>query len=53
MLKELKIADIQVGPRHRKDRGDLAALAGSIRQGTNTPTATSRPTEVVLLRMAT
>ena len=32
MLKELKIADIKVGSRHRKDMGDLASLADSIRQ---------------------
>lgn len=32
MLKELLIADITVGDRHRKDMGDLTALADSIRQ---------------------
>ena len=32
MLKELKIADIKVGNRHRKDMGDLVDLAESIRQ---------------------
>lgn len=32
MLKELKIADIKVGNRHRKDLGDLTSLADSIRQ---------------------
>lgn len=32
MLKELKIADIKVGHRHRKDMGDLKSLADSIRQ---------------------
>lgn len=32
MLKELKIADIKVGHRHRKDMGDLTSLANSIRQ---------------------
>ena len=32
MLKELKIADIKVGNRHRKDMGDLVYLAESIRQ---------------------
>src|SRR6516225_758949 len=32
MLKELKIADITVGSRHRKDMGDLTGLAESIRQ---------------------
>src|SRR4051812_44186240 len=32
ILKELKIADIKVGSRHRKDMGDLTSLAGSIRQ---------------------
>ena len=32
MLKELKIADIQVGQRHRRDMGDLTTLAHSIRQ---------------------
>lgn len=30
MLKELKIADIKVGNRHRKDMGDLTSLAQSI-----------------------
>ena len=32
MLKELKITDIKVGHRHRKDMGDLKSLADSIRQ---------------------
>jgi ParB family chromosome partitioning protein len=32
MLKELKIADIKVGNRHRKDMGDLSTLAQSIRK---------------------
>ena len=32
MLKELKISDIKVGKRHRKDMGDLKSLANSIRQ---------------------
>jgi DNA modification methylase len=32
MLKELKITDIKVGHRHRKDMGDLTSLADSIRQ---------------------
>jgi DNA modification methylase len=32
MLKELKIADIKVGNRHRKDMGSLTSLADSIRQ---------------------
>jgi ParB-like chromosome segregation protein Spo0J len=32
MLKELKIADIKVGNRHRKDMGDLTSLADSIRE---------------------
>ena len=32
MLKELKIADITVGSRHRKDMGSLTSLADSIRQ---------------------
>ena len=32
MLKEIKIADISVGSRHRKDMGDLTTLAESIRQ---------------------
>jgi ParB-like chromosome segregation protein Spo0J len=31
-LKELKITDIKVGQRHRRDMGDLTALADSIRQ---------------------
>lgn len=29
MLREVKIADIKIGKRHRKDMGDLAALAES------------------------
>ena len=32
MLKEIKIADIVVGQRHRRDMGDLTTLADSIRQ---------------------
>jgi ParB family chromosome partitioning protein len=32
MLKEIKIADIKVGSRHRRDMGDLTTLADSIRQ---------------------
>ena len=32
MLKELKIGDIKVGHRHRKDMGDLESLAESIRR---------------------
>jgi DNA methylase/ParB-like nuclease domain len=32
MLKELKINDIKIGDRHRRDMGDLAALADSIHQ---------------------
>ena len=32
MLKELKIADIKVGSRHRKDMGSLTSLADSIRE---------------------
>lgn len=32
MLKELKITDIKVGTRHRKDMGDLSTLAESIQQ---------------------
>jgi DNA modification methylase len=32
MLKEIKIADIVVGQRHRRDMGDLSSLADSIRQ---------------------
>ena len=32
MLKELKITDIKVGSRHRRDMGDLTTLADSIRQ---------------------
>ncbi len=31
-LKEIKIGDISVGSRHRKDMGDLTTLAESIRQ---------------------
>ena len=32
MLKDIKIADIKVGSRHRKEMGDLTSLAESIRQ---------------------
>ena len=32
MLKEIKIADIKVGSRHRKDMGSLTSLADSIRK---------------------
>jgi ParB-like chromosome segregation protein Spo0J len=32
MLKEIKIASIKIGFRHRRDMGDLTALADSIRQ---------------------
>src|SRR5262249_1758169 len=32
MLKEIKIASIKVGNRHRKDMGDLTTLAESILQ---------------------
>jgi hypothetical protein len=32
MLKEIKIADIMVGQRHRRDMGNLTTLAESIRQ---------------------
>jgi ParB-like nuclease domain len=32
ILKEIKIADIRVGSRHRRDMGDLTALADSIRR---------------------
>src|ERR1700678_3026660 len=32
MLKELKFTDIKVGPRQRKDMGNLSSLAQSIRQ---------------------
>ena len=32
MLKKLKIADIKIGKRRRRDMGDLAPLADSIRQ---------------------
>ena len=32
MLKELKIAEIQIGKRHRRDMGDLTSLADSIRR---------------------
>jgi DNA modification methylase len=32
MLKEIKITDIMVGERHRRDMGDLTTLADSIRQ---------------------
>jgi hypothetical protein len=32
MLREIKIADITVGQRHRRDMGDLVSLADSIRR---------------------
>ncbi len=32
MLKQTPIAAIKIGPRHRKDMGDLTTLAKSIRQ---------------------
>ena len=32
MLKELKISDIKVGNRHRKDMGDLTSLADSLKE---------------------
>src|SRR5690348_15319567 len=32
MLREIKIKDIKVGSRHRRDMGDLTTLADSIRQ---------------------
>ena len=32
MLSEIKITDIKVGQRHRRDMGDLTTLADSIRQ---------------------
>ena len=32
MLKSLRITDIKVSSRHRKDMGDLTSLAESIRQ---------------------
>lgn len=32
MLKEIKIAEIKIGHRHRKDMGDFTSLADSIRQ---------------------
>jgi hypothetical protein len=32
MLREIKIADIRVGQRHRREMGDLTTLAASIRQ---------------------
>ena len=32
MLRELRIADIKIGKRHRKDMGDLTSLADSIRR---------------------
>ncbi len=31
MLKTLKIADIKIGKRHRRNMGDLTSLAESIR----------------------
>ena len=33
MLKELKISDIKVGTRHRKEMGDLTSLADGIKEG--------------------
>ena len=32
MLQSLKISDIKVGNRHRKDMGDLTSLADSIKE---------------------
>ena len=32
MLKSLRISNIKVGNRHRKDMGDLTSLADSIRE---------------------
>jgi len=32
MLKQIKIADIKIGKRHRKDMGNLPALSDSIRR---------------------
>jgi len=32
MLKHIPIAVLKIGPRHRKDMGDLTTLAESIRQ---------------------
>lgn len=31
-IKEIPVADVKVGPRHRKDMGDLKALAASIKK---------------------
>jgi hypothetical protein len=40
MLKEIKIADITVGSRHRRDMGDLTTLADSVRrEGCSSPSA--------------
>ena len=49
MLKELKIADIKMGSRHRKDMGDLTSLAESIRQeGLPQPIGVTEKLDLVL-----
>jgi len=48
MLKELKIADIKVGSRHRKDMGSLTSLADSIRlEGLLQPIGVTEKLELV------
>lgn len=48
MLKDLNIAEIKVGTRHRKDMGDLTFLAESIRQeGLLQPIGVSEKMELV------
>ena len=48
MLKELRIADIKVGDRHRKDMGNLSDLADSIRtEGLLQPIGVTEKLELV------
>jgi DNA modification methylase len=48
MLKELKITDIKVGNRHRKDMGDLTGLAHSIlKEGLLQPIGVTESLELV------
>jgi DNA modification methylase len=48
MLKEIRIADIKVGSRHRQDMGDLSSLAESIRnEGMLQPIGVTESLELV------
>ncbi len=48
MLREVKIADVKVANRHRKDMGDVQALADSIRElGLLQPIGVTRKLELV------